>query len=99
MKKIYIIIIIYVIGGKYKMEKSKTNLKTILLIIAIIIIVILGAIAFIFYKDKTVWFSQKAMSMLFDCSTDNIGLHLKNIFAFGELYIIKQLPSFSRQFL
>ena len=53
----------------------------------------------VFYKDKTVWFSQKAMSMLFDCSTDNIGLHLKNIFAFGELYIIKQLPSFSRQFL
>ena len=23
--------------------------------------------------------------MLFDCSTDNIGLHLKNIFASGEL--------------
>jgi len=54
----------------------------------------------VFYKDKTtVWCSQKAMSMLFDCSTDNIGLHLKNIFAFGELYIIKQLPSFSRQFV
>ena len=52
----------------------------------------------VFYKDKTVWCSQKAMSMLFDCSTENIGLHLKNIFAFGELYIIKQLPSFSRQF-
>lgn len=52
-----------------------------------------------FYKDKTVWCSQKAMSMLFACSTDNIGLHLKNIFAFGELYIIKQLPSFSRQFV
>ena len=53
----------------------------------------------VFYKDKTVWCSQKAMSMLFDCSTDNIGLHLKNIFAFVELYIIKQLPSFSRQFV
>ena len=25
------------------------------------------------------------MSMLFDCSTDNIELHLKNIFASGEL--------------
>ncbi len=25
------------------------------------------------------------MGMLFDCSTDNIGLHLKNIFASGEL--------------
>ena len=25
------------------------------------------------------------MGMLFDCSTDNVGLHLKNIFASGEL--------------
>lgn len=25
------------------------------------------------------------MGMLFDCSKDNIGLHLKNIFASGEL--------------
>ena len=25
------------------------------------------------------------MGMLFDCSTDNIGFHLKNIFASGEL--------------
>ena len=39
----------------------------------------------VYYKDKTVWCTQKAMSMLFDCSTDNIGLHLKNIFASGEL--------------
>ena len=39
----------------------------------------------VFYKDKTVWCTQKAMGMLFDCSTDNIGLHLKNIFASGEL--------------
>ncbi len=38
-----------------------------------------------YYKDKTVWCTQKAMGMLFDCSTDNIGLHLKNIFASGEL--------------
>ena len=29
--------------------------------------------------------SKNAMDMLFDCSTDNIGLHLKNIFASGEL--------------
>ena len=39
----------------------------------------------VFYKDKTVWCTQKAMGMLFDCSTDNIGLHLKNIFTSGEL--------------
>ena len=36
-------------------------------------------------KDETIWATQKAMSQLFDCSTDNIGLHLKNIFASGEL--------------
>ena len=39
----------------------------------------------VYYKDETVWCTQKAMGMLFDCSTDNIGLHLKNIFASGEL--------------
>ena len=39
----------------------------------------------VYYKDKTIWCTQKAMGMLFDCSTDNIGLHLKNIFASGEL--------------
>lgn len=39
----------------------------------------------VYYKDKTVWCTRKAMGMLFDCSTDNIGLHLKNIFASGEL--------------
>ena len=39
----------------------------------------------VYYKDKTVWCTQKAMGMLFDCSTDNVGLHLKKIFASGEL--------------
>ena len=39
----------------------------------------------VYYKNKTVWCTQKAMGMLFDCSSDNIGLHLKNIFNSGEL--------------
>ncbi len=39
----------------------------------------------VLYHDETIWATQKAMSILFDCSTDNIGLHLKNIFASGEL--------------
>ncbi len=39
----------------------------------------------VYYKDKTVWCTQKAMGMLLDCSTNDIGLHLKNIFASGEL--------------
>jgi len=36
-------------------------------------------------QDGTIWLSQKLMAALFDCSTDNISLHLKNIFAEGEL--------------
>ena len=36
-------------------------------------------------KDETIFATQKAMAQLFDCSTDNIGLHLKNIFFSGEL--------------
>lgn len=39
----------------------------------------------VIYHDETIWATQKAMSILFDCTTDNIGLHLKNIFASGEL--------------
>lgn len=36
-------------------------------------------------KDETIWLNQKGMAELFGCSTDNISLHLKNIFADGEL--------------
>lgn len=39
----------------------------------------------VIYKDETIWATQKVMATLFDCSTDNIGLHLKNIFSNGEL--------------
>lgn len=35
--------------------------------------------------DENVWLTQKSMAQLFDCSTDNISLHLKNIFKSGEL--------------
>lgn len=38
-------------------------------------------------KDETIWLTQKAMAQLFDCSTDNVGLHLKNIYASGELQL------------
>ncbi len=31
------------------------------------------------YKDETIWATQKAIATLFDCTTDNVGLHLKNI--------------------
>jgi hypothetical protein len=36
-------------------------------------------------QDGTIWLSQKLMGVLFDTSTDNVGLHLKNIFASREL--------------
>lgn len=36
-------------------------------------------------KDESIWLTQKAMAELFDCSPDNIGLHLKNVFEAGEL--------------
>ena len=37
------------------------------------------------FDGDTVWLGQKMMADLFDCSTDNIGLHLKNIFKDREL--------------
>ncbi len=36
-------------------------------------------------NDHTVWLSQREMAQLFDVSTDNVGLHLKNIYQDGEL--------------
>ena len=36
-------------------------------------------------ENETVWLTQSQMATLFGCSTDNIGLHLKNVFAVGEL--------------
>jgi hypothetical protein len=37
------------------------------------------------YENETVWLTQKMMALLFDCSVDNISLHLKNIFKEEEL--------------
>lgn len=39
----------------------------------------------VLYKKETIWATQKAMATLFDCSADNIGLHLKNIYDAKEL--------------
>lgn len=36
-------------------------------------------------KDESIWLTQKTMGELFGCSSDNVGLHLKNVFADGEL--------------
>ena len=36
-------------------------------------------------ENETVWLTQSQMATLFGCSTDNVGLHLKNIYSCGEL--------------
>ena len=35
--------------------------------------------------NESVWLTQKGMAQLFDCSTDNVGLHLKNVYESVEL--------------
>ena len=39
----------------------------------------------VYYRDKTVWCTQKAMGMLFDVNIPAISKHLKNIYEQGEL--------------
>ena len=46
-------------------------------------------------KDDTVWLTQKAMAELFNCSVDNISLHLKKIYNEGELTEEATIEEFS----
>ena len=46
-------------------------------------------------KDETIWLTQKFIATLFDCSTDNISLHLKSIYADGELDEVSTTEDFS----
>lgn len=39
----------------------------------------------IFLHNGNIWLTQKLIALLFDCSVDNVSLHLKNIFESGEL--------------
>jgi len=39
----------------------------------------------VLYAKENIWLTQKKMAELFDCSTDNISLHLKNIYNEKEL--------------
>ena len=36
-------------------------------------------------KDENIWLTQKNMAELFDCSSDNISLHLQHIYDDGDL--------------
>jgi len=49
----------------------------------------------VMYLNETIWCTQKAMAQLFDCSTDNVGLHLKNIYESGELVQVVTTEYFS----
>jgi hypothetical protein len=46
-------------------------------------------------ENETIWLSQRIMALLFDTSTDNIGLHLKNIYAEKELNEFSTTEDFS----
>ena len=39
----------------------------------------------VYFKDETFWLTQRGMSELFDCTTDNVSLHLQHIYAEEEL--------------
>ncbi len=47
------------------------------------------------FYDENFWLTQKAMAELFECSSDNISLHLKNIFSTDELNEISTTEDFS----
>lgn len=46
-------------------------------------------------ENETIWLSQSQMSVLFDTSIDNIGLHLKNIYKEKELNEISTTEDYS----
>ncbi len=49
----------------------------------------------VIFKDETFWLNQKMMAELFDCSTDNISLHLRNIYSEEELDEVSTTEYFS----
>lgn len=49
----------------------------------------------VLYANENIWLSQKRMAELFGCSTDNISLHLKNIYREKELDPVATTEEFS----
>jgi len=39
------------------------------------------------FENENVWLTQKQMAELFDCSADNVSLHLKNMAPHKNLYM------------
>ncbi|GHV35355.1 hypothetical protein FACS1894178_4740 [Bacteroidia bacterium] len=46
-------------------------------------------------QNGTIWLSQKNMGLLFETSSDNISLHIKNIYTEGELNEISTTEEYS----
>lgn len=46
-------------------------------------------------ENETVWLTQAAIADLFDCSSDNVSLHLKNIYETRELQEVATTENFS----
>lgn len=49
----------------------------------------------VLYAGENIWLTQKLIAQLFDCSIDNISLHLKNIFSEGELDLKSVVEKYS----
>ena len=49
----------------------------------------------VLFVDEMIWATQRMMSELFDCSVDNVSLHLKNLYAEGELNPASTVEEFS----
>ena len=49
----------------------------------------------IIFHDENFWLTQSGMAELFDCTTDNISLHLKNIYKEKELEQSSTTENFS----
>ena len=49
----------------------------------------------VLYANENIWLSQKRMAELFGCTSDNISLHLKNIYQERELDIVATAEEFS----
>lgn len=49
----------------------------------------------VLYADENIWLTQKLIARLFECSIDNVSLHLKNIFEEGELDLDSVIEEYS----
>ncbi|EKD29967.1 MAG: hypothetical protein ACD_78C00197G0002 [uncultured bacterium (gcode 4)] len=49
----------------------------------------------VMYAEENIWLSQKKMAELFDCSSDNISLHLKNLYKEKEIIELSTAEDFS----